>query len=32
MLVGALADRWGVAADNGTCVWFELDSEPAQIA
>jgi anti-sigma regulatory factor (Ser/Thr protein kinase) len=25
MLVGALADRWGVAADGVTCVWFELD-------
>jgi serine/threonine-protein kinase RsbW len=31
MLVGALADRWGVAADDGTCVWFELESEPAQV-
>lgn len=24
MLVGALADRWGVEGDDGTCVWFEL--------
>jgi hypothetical protein len=27
MLVGALADRWGVAVDDGTCVWFELESD-----
>jgi anti-sigma regulatory factor (Ser/Thr protein kinase) len=32
MLVGALADRWGVAADHGTCVWFELETEPARAA
>jgi anti-sigma regulatory factor (Ser/Thr protein kinase) len=24
-LVDALADRWGVAHDHGTRVWFELD-------
>jgi anti-sigma regulatory factor (Ser/Thr protein kinase) len=23
-LVGRLADRWGVEADDTTCVWFEL--------
>jgi anti-sigma regulatory factor (Ser/Thr protein kinase) len=26
MLVGALADRWGVNGEDGTCVWFELES------
>ena len=25
MLVGALADRWGIEVDEGTCVWFELE-------
>jgi hypothetical protein len=25
MLVGALADRWGVRAGDRTCVWFELN-------
>jgi hypothetical protein len=25
MLVGALADRWGVSAGERTCVWFELN-------
>jgi len=25
MLVGALADRWGVQAGERTCVWFELN-------
>ena len=25
MLVGALADRWGVRAGKRTCVWFELN-------
>jgi anti-sigma regulatory factor (Ser/Thr protein kinase) len=25
MLVGALADRWGVCAGERTCVWFELN-------
>ena len=25
MLVGALADRWGVRAGERTCVWFELN-------
>jgi len=24
-LVDELADRWGVEADDGTCVWFEID-------
>jgi anti-sigma regulatory factor (Ser/Thr protein kinase) len=31
MLVGALADRWGVAADGHTCVWFELESKPVLV-
>ena len=26
MLVGALADRWGIEVDEGTCVWFELEA------
>jgi signal transduction histidine kinase len=25
VLLRSLADRWGVAIDDGTCVWFELD-------
>jgi anti-sigma regulatory factor (Ser/Thr protein kinase) len=25
-LVDKLADRWGVEGNNGTCVWFEIDS------
>jgi len=29
MLVRALADRWGVESDGGTCVWFELTPEAA---
>lgn len=24
MLVGEIADRWGVETDDGTCVWFEM--------
>lgn len=24
-LLDSLASRWGVAGDDGTCVWFELD-------
>jgi anti-sigma regulatory factor (Ser/Thr protein kinase) len=24
-IVDAMASRWGVAGDDGTCVWFELD-------
>jgi anti-sigma regulatory factor (Ser/Thr protein kinase) len=24
-IVDGMASRWGVAGDNGTCVWFELD-------
>ena len=24
-LLRALSDRWGVAVDDGTCVWFEID-------
>lgn len=24
-LVDELADRWGVEAEGGTCVWFEID-------
>ena len=26
MLVGALADRWGIEDGEGTCVWFELQA------
>jgi anti-sigma regulatory factor (Ser/Thr protein kinase) len=25
VLLDALASRWGVSADDGTCVWFEID-------
>ncbi len=28
-LVEKMAARWGVDADEGTCVWFELDLTPA---
>jgi hypothetical protein len=24
-IVDRMASRWGVAGDDGTCVWFELD-------
>jgi anti-sigma regulatory factor (Ser/Thr protein kinase) len=24
MLVGELADRWGINSEKGTCVWFEM--------
>jgi anti-sigma regulatory factor (Ser/Thr protein kinase) len=24
MLVGEIADRWGIHSENGTCVWFEM--------
>jgi anti-sigma regulatory factor (Ser/Thr protein kinase) len=24
-LLDTVADRWGIAGDDGTCVWFELD-------
>jgi anti-sigma regulatory factor (Ser/Thr protein kinase) len=24
MLVGEIADRWGIRSENGTCVWFEM--------
>jgi anti-sigma regulatory factor (Ser/Thr protein kinase) len=26
VLVGALADRWGLERGRSTCVWFELDA------
>ncbi len=28
ILLNALASRWGLSTDNGTCVWFELDRTP----
>jgi hypothetical protein len=28
VLVGALADRWGIVKNGATRVWFELDLEP----
>ena len=30
LLLRTLADRWGVAADAGTCVWFEFELEPVE--
>ena len=29
MLVGEIADRWGIKSENGTCVWFERSSHAA---
>jgi histidine kinase-like protein len=29
VLVGALADRWGIVKNGTTRVWFELDLEPS---
>jgi anti-sigma regulatory factor (Ser/Thr protein kinase) len=31
VLVDRLADRWGVARDEGTSVWFELDRSDARL-
>jgi anti-sigma regulatory factor (Ser/Thr protein kinase) len=31
MLVDRLADRWGVARDDGTSVWFEIDRSGARM-
>jgi anti-sigma regulatory factor (Ser/Thr protein kinase) len=28
MLVGELADRWGIESEQGTCVWFEMTARP----
>jgi anti-sigma regulatory factor (Ser/Thr protein kinase) len=25
VLLDALASRWGVSSDDGTCIWFEID-------
>jgi anti-sigma regulatory factor (Ser/Thr protein kinase) len=32
MLVGELADRWGVESEQGTCVWFEMAADPEAAA
>jgi anti-sigma regulatory factor (Ser/Thr protein kinase) len=29
MLLDRMSSRWGVALDDGTCVWFERDLSPA---
>lgn len=29
LMVDRAASRWGVASDEGNCVWFELDRQPA---
>jgi anti-sigma regulatory factor (Ser/Thr protein kinase) len=29
MLVGELAERWGIDSEQGTCVWFELTAHDA---
>jgi hypothetical protein len=29
LMMDRAASRWGVAADDGNCVWFELDRRPA---
>ncbi|MFL5911568.1 MAG: ATP-binding protein [Gaiellaceae bacterium] len=31
-IVEQLAARWGLSRDGQTCVWFELDQEPAETA
>jgi anti-sigma regulatory factor (Ser/Thr protein kinase) len=28
LMVDRACSRWGIAADDGNCVWFELDREP----
>ncbi len=32
VILDGLANRWGVATDDGTCVWFELDRPLAAAA
>ncbi len=32
MLVGEIADRWGITSEHGTCVWFEMTSHAAGAA
>jgi serine/threonine-protein kinase RsbW len=32
MLVGELAERWGIDSEQGTCVWFELNAHPEAAA
>ena len=32
MLVGELADRWGIDSEQGTCVWFEMTASPEAAA
>jgi len=34
MLVGEIADRWGIDSDDGTCVWFEMamSQQPAALS
>ena len=32
MLVGELADRWGINSERGTCVWFEMAAHPEAAA
>jgi anti-sigma regulatory factor (Ser/Thr protein kinase) len=32
MLVGELAERWGIDSQRGTCVWFELTAHPEAAA
>lgn len=32
MLVGELAERWGIDSEQGTCVWFELSARPEAAA
>jgi len=29
VMLDRAASRWGVAGDDGNCVWFELDRQPA---
>ena len=29
LMVDRAASRWGVSGDDGSCVWFELDRQPA---
>jgi anti-sigma regulatory factor (Ser/Thr protein kinase) len=32
MLVGEIADRWGIKSEHGTCVWFEMSADPEAAA
>jgi anti-sigma regulatory factor (Ser/Thr protein kinase) len=31
LLVGEIADRWGINSSDGTCVWFEVATQDARV-